>query len=187
MIALATPCKLVLICCWKPIGANSILTLELISGIQLAQDLPNGEGSSAVIHTHRQPHPFKLRASESCAGVTATTHMVLPREGLGKLPQTSRSIALRSATCLTPSPLLFPPSPHTDTGCRIVKVWGCAPLLLHPTWRSAFPLSFLYNPINDAGHSLRLDDSQVHDNELPGRLRSRLSILSFLHPGKLQH
>lgn len=41
---------LVLICCWKPIGANSILTLELISGIQLAQDLPNGEGSSAVIH-----------------------------------------------------------------------------------------------------------------------------------------
>lgn len=28
--------QLVLICCWKPIGANSILTLALISGIQLA-------------------------------------------------------------------------------------------------------------------------------------------------------
>lgn len=41
---------LVLICCRGPMGANSILTLELISDLQLAQDLPNGEGSSAVIH-----------------------------------------------------------------------------------------------------------------------------------------
>lgn len=107
---------LVLICCREPIGANSILTLELISGIQLAQDLPNGESSSAVIHTPRQLHPFKLRVCASCCpqvSVTTTTRTHgFPKEGLGKLPQTLRSIVLRSATCLTPpSPLLFPPKP----------------------------------------------------------------------------
>lgn len=49
------PCNvlhLILICCWEPMGANSILTLELISGLQLAQDLPNGESSSGS-----HPHP----------------------------------------------------------------------------------------------------------------------------------
>lgn len=78
---------LVLICCREPIGANSILTLELISGIQLAQDLPNGESSSAVIHTPRQLHPFKLRVClllpPGCQSPRRHAHMDFPRRVSG--------------------------------------------------------------------------------------------------------
>lgn len=133
---------LVLICCREPIGANSILTLELISGLQLAQDLPNGESSSAVNPPHRQPHPFGLRAS-------------LPRchrDDSAWFPQGggSREIATDPTVhnptecnlfdCPQPTPVSSEPAQILED--RIVKVWGCAPLLLHPTWRSVFPLSF---------------------------------------------
>lgn len=142
---------LVLICCREPIGANSILTLELISGIQLAQDLPNGESSSAVIHTPRQLHPFKLRVCASCCpqvSVTTTTRTHgFPKEGLGKLPQTLRSIILRSATCLTPQAHSCFLRAHTDTGGRIVKVWGCAPLLLQSNLARCIPSFLFYSPI----------------------------------------
>lgn len=174
---------LVLICCRRPIGANSILTLELISGIQLAQDLPNGESSSAVIHpsaTTSVPTPCLLPRNHH-----DDTHG-LPKQGLGKLPQTQRSIVLRSATCLSPpAHSLFPPSPHRHwrPDCKSLGLRTLA-APVHP--REAHSL-FPFLQSNHAGYSLRRDDSQVHDNELPGRLWSRLSILSFLHSGSFNN
>lgn len=182
---------LVLICCREPIGANSILTLELISGIQLAQDLANGESSSAVIHT---PSATTSVRTPSCASWSPRCQSLrghtrthgFPKEGLGKLPQTLRSIIPGSATCLTsPSPLLFPPSPHRHRreDCKGLGLRTLAAPFTPGEVHSIFP--FLQS--NHAGYSLRRDDSQVHDNELPGRLWSRLSILSFFLLGELQY
>lgn len=117
--------KRVLICYCVPTGANSILTLELMSDIQLSQDLSDGDGSSSLIH-RRQMYPFTLRAS--CLYDNAYGYL---NRGVGKLPQTQGSIAVRSATCLTCYPLLFPPSPLGWVG--FLKVWGCAPLRTHPS------------------------------------------------------
>lgn len=137
---------LVLICCWKPIGANSILTLELISGIQLAQDLPNGEGSSAVIHPSATISVQTPCLLPRCQSLHFDNTHGLPKEGLGKLPQTSRSIDLRSATCLTPSPLLFPPSPHRH--CRPdCKSLGLRTLAAPSHLARCIPSFLFYNPI----------------------------------------
>lgn len=62
------PCNalhLVLICCWGPMAANSILTLELISGAFSSPRTCRTVRERvrlAVIHTCRQQHPFQLRA-----------------------------------------------------------------------------------------------------------------------------
>lgn len=145
------PCNalhLILICCWEPMGANSILTLELISGLQLAQDLPNGESSSAVIHRHRQLHPFELRDSWHQDNME---NMVSPGRASGNCHTLRDPATVLSATCLTPSPLLFTPSPHKYwmPNCKSLGLRTHGPS--HP-WsftpsRSAFPLSFFYNPI----------------------------------------
>lgn len=80
-----------------------------------------------------------------------------------------------------PSPLLFPPSPHRHwrADCKSLGLRTLAAPIQPGEVHSIFP--FLQS--NHAGYSLRRDDSQVHDNELPGRLWSRLSILSFFYSG----
>lgn len=102
---------LVLICCREPIGANSILTLELISGLQLAQDLPNGESSCCG-----QPTPSattSVRAPCLLALVSPRRHAWFPQgEGLGKLPDPTIHNPTECNLFDCPSPLLFPPSQH---------------------------------------------------------------------------
>lgn len=102
---------LVLICCQEPIGANSILTLELISGLQLAQDCRTVR--VRLRSTHPIGNHIRSGSVPPCPGVTATTRMVSPRRGSREIatdPTIHNPTECNLFDCS--SPLLFPPSQH---------------------------------------------------------------------------